>query len=281
MSRSSSRTISLLELKTALLLLCGSSSVEELVQHHLNLLIDHNRCIHQTRFKVATGAILKLFHRLNDSICCDSDTLLTLVGNSFAKVTGLAGLSDTQFYHFWNTENRKNSTEISYFLSLILFSRSLDVDVIHEGVSCSGCSPNTEENDTSVITGLRFKCTRCSTVNLCTLCYLGDYQSGRHNPSTHKFTIIQEAEVLPDVDNRKRGDNLLTKLLKVFHIARIKRSRNLNVDEDVVPSVQEVPGEAVKTIRFLDETPRNKVVAKADGKDKLLTVIEMLSTENR
>lgn len=254
--------------------MCATNSVEELVQHHLNLLMDHNRCIHHSRFKLAAGAILKLLSRLDERVESDADALSILMGNAFSKVTGLAGLSDAQFYQFWNTENKKNATEISYFFSLLLFSRSLDTPVVHEGVTCQGCNDQQAEGASSII-GVRFKCTRCSSINLCTLCYLGDYQAGRHNPETHKCLMIEEASTAEENVRGKRG-NLMSKLLKVFYFARNKRRNNLPREEDQ----SSVDGDGVKTIRFLDETPKN-VTEEKGGKDKLRTVIEMLSMENR
>lgn len=276
--------MTLLELKTALLLLCSTNTVEELVQHHLNLLIDHNRCIHQTRFKIATGAILKIFHRLDESVSSDPDTLSALVTNSFAKVTGLAGLSETQFYQFWNTENRKNPTEISYLFNAILFSRSLDNNHVHQGVVCTGCQDKIQSEKEGLtnepITGVRFKCTRCSSLNLCTMCFLSDYQNTRHNP-THKFATIEEPIEEKERDGQGKRGNLLAKLLKVFYFARNKRrEREYSLEGEDDQTM--VEGD-VKTIRFLDETPKNneKKEVKKEGKDQLLTVIEMLSMENR
>lgn len=223
-----------------------------------------------------------MLHRLDDSVGSDSDTLNTVVGHSFAKVTGLAGLSDTQFYQFWNTENKKNPSEISFYFSLILFSQSLDNESVHEGFQCTSCSANNNEH-VKEIKGIRFKCNRCSSVNLCTLCFLSDFQAGRHNPATHKFTLVKEPSKISGVhdgdgENGKSG-NLMAKLLKVFYFMKTKRATHSNSEEDH----QSIDAEGVKTIRFLDETPTNNnpEAEKDQGKDKLLTVIEMLTMENR
>lgn len=250
----------------SLLLLCATKSVEELVQHYLNLLIDHNRCIHQTRFKLSTFAMLKLFNYLDKEVKVDNDTVQALVANAFEKVTGLAGLSDTQFYQLWSMENRKNPNEISFFFTMILFSRSLDNDAVHEGVSCSGCSSKDTENP---IQGVRFKCNRCSSLNLCKMCFLSDFQTSRHNSTTHKFTIIRDPATMDD-----KHIGLFAKLLKVIFFMRSKRSPAKSGNE-----LEEVEG-AVKTIRFADNKAPTEESA-GHGKDKLLTVIEMLSMENR
>lgn len=240
------------------------------MQHYLHLLIDHNRCIHQQRFKSALWAVLKLFNRLDETVAKDVDSVSALVLRCFAKVTGLAGLSDTQFYQLWNADSKKNANEISYYFNLILVSRSLEGSVIHDRVSCVGCKERGKS--VSPIKGVRFKCTRCSNVNLCTLCYLSDYQTARHNPNTHKLTKIYEPTE-SGTEDRLRAGNLLSKLLKVFYFAKAKRSES----EEVTIRNDE---QDVKTIRFLDETPRNVSPVK-ESKDKLLTVIEKLSKENR
>lgn len=269
----------MLELKITLLLLCATNSVEEWVQHHLNLLIDHNRCIHQTRFKLALGAILKFLHRLDDNIPSDGDTLNSLVNQSFAKVTGLAGLSDTQFYQMWSTANKKSPTDVGYFFSLILYARSLDNHSIHEGFSCTGCNQQHAAESSSII-GIRFKCSRCSSLNLCTVCFLSDFQTARHNPVTHKFTMVKESSSTEDDERNGKRGNVLAKLLRVFYFMRNKREANSNSPgKDHHESIH---GDGVKTIRFLDETPRDAPkTTTTDGKDKLLTVIEMLTMENR
>lgn len=253
------------------------------MQHHLNLLIDHNRCIHQTRFKLALGAILKFLHRLDHNIPSDGDTLNSLVNHSFAKVTGLAGLSDTQFYQMWSTESKKNPTEVGYFFSLILYARALDNHSVHEGFSCTACnSPANQQHpaEPPCIIGIRFKCSRCSLLNLCTVCFLSDFQTARHNPVTHKFTMVKESSEVKDEEQHGKRGNVLAKLLRVFYFLRNKREANSDSpDKDHQESIR---GDGVKTIRFLDETPRNTSKATtADGKDKLLTVIEMLTMENQ
>lgn len=268
--------MSILELKIVLLLICASKSLEEKIQHNLNLLIDHNRCIHQTRFKSSITAILKLLNHLDGEINCDAETISSLVANSFANVTGLAGMSDTQFYHFWDTDNRKNPNEISYYFTLIGFSRSLDSSAVHETVFCAGCGDNqVGEGNLKPIEGVRFKCKSCSSTNfnLCTLCFFGDFQAGRHNATTHKFTMIEEA-LSPEENNKHIG--LFAKLLKVFYFMRSKRNASPEKKRDE---------EAVKTIRFQEDNQtgggEGKNVPIKRGKDQLFTVIEMLSSENR
>lgn len=67
---------------------------------------------------------------------------------------------------------------------------------------------------------------------------------------------------------------LFAKLLKVIFFMRSKRSPAKSGNE-----LEEVE-EAVKTIRFADNKAPTEESA-GHGKDKLLTVIEMLSMENR
>lgn len=213
-----------------------------------------------------TVALLKFFHYLHEPIKCDSEMISIIVANAFAKVTGLAGLSDTQFTGLWHVENRKNTNEITYFLNVSLHERRLEKaasSVIHEGISCSGCN-------ISPIKGFRFKCSRCSSVDLCLLCFLQEFKSDRHNPISHKLIEIQEP------GSEVRGMNVFAKLLRVFYFMRSKRRAN---NEETDKNTSDGDQESEETLTNGQEPL--ELSGAPQGKDKLFNVIEMLSMENR
>lgn len=225
-------------------------------------------------------SLLKFFHSLDEGIKWDSETISAIVGVAFEKVTGLAGLSDTQFYGFWNVENPKNPKEISYYLKIILHSRRLEAaatSVVQEGICCNGCN-------LSPIRGFRYKCSRCPSVDLCLLCHLrGDYKADRHNPESHKMIEIQE----PGAEGKR--ENVLTKLLKVFYFMRSKR-RSTDGDtetDDKRKSHSAADEDEIEKTLTNCQDKLDEVVEEREedgpslGKNKLINVIEMLSMENR
>lgn len=255
--RNRNKPISTLELKYALLLLGSCNSIEEFMQHQLHLSIDHNRCITQTRFRSMTSILLKLLHSIDNDIKLDTNTVSRIVQRAFANATGLAGLNDVQFYAMWHTNSRKDPMEYEYYLNLIQMSYRWDSKALHKGIECAG-----RDCDHKFIEGVRLSCSKCTRYNLCLLCYLTtSVKAGKHNPETHKMIEIENQVT------KKRSHSMINQLLKILFFVRTKRDYNSSDRK----TEQGIEMTADKDLTKINLTSR----------DQLLSIIEMLSTENR
>lgn len=131
----------------------------------------------------------------------------------------------------WDSGNRSNY-RVGYQNAYDL--RILDngqIGIIHYGITCSYCetrSSNTTTNTntianginggTSYITGIRWKCTNCNDINLCSKCYHSD----RHNLS-HYFVRL-DAPNFPEVSvNSRSTSNVKLNMKGIFINSKVIR----------------------------------------------------------
>ncbi|XP_055713853.1 dystrobrevin beta [Phlebotomus papatasi] len=196
------RSLSGLELREALLLLCDTNSFEDFIKHHFILSSDHNRCVPHHKFKSLLMVLTRILNYIDREICCDDKTISAIVQESFsaAECPGIAGLNEYQFYKIWTTDD----IQFHHYVDLLATMRRIEAfnNFVHP-YKCSSCL-------SQEITGLRFKCHRCVRFQLCLECFLKDFQNKRHQP-VHKMSEAEAEEKMS-----KRFGILMLKMCHLF-----------------------------------------------------------------
>ncbi|GAB0091892.1 uncharacterized protein DMENIID0001_067980 [Sergentomyia squamirostris] len=263
-----SRSLSGLEVRQSLLLLCDTNSFEDFIKHHFVLCSDHNQCVPQHKFKSLLLVLTRLLNYIDREICSDDKTISAIVQECFsaAECPGIAGLNEFQFYNIWT----RDDIQFHHYVELLTTTKRIESYryFVHSH-KCSGCL-------SQEITGLRFKCHRCVRFHLCQECFLKDFQNKRHLP-THKISEIESEE--------RMSKRLGIFMLKMCHIFEVQPEVNPDAREDQ----QRNPEQATRrnsqhfsqnfTIRSKSGTFRLRK-PNFTANDQLYGIIQLLTNEN-
>ena len=130
----------------------------------------------------------------------------------------------------WDSGNRSNyrvGYQNAYDLRIL---DNAQIGIIHYGITCSCCDSRSSTTNTtnatntcingstSYITGIRWKCSVCTDVNLCSKCYHSD----RHNLS-HYFLRI-DAPGIPEISVPSRAtSNVKLNIKGIFVNSKVIR----------------------------------------------------------
>lgn len=88
-SRNRSGSISLLEFKQLMVILCNTQTFEQFVGEEFTIACDHNRCVNRFRFESILKVISKLFSYLEDNAYYRSQQINDIVHECFEQVCGI------------------------------------------------------------------------------------------------------------------------------------------------------------------------------------------------
>ncbi|XP_059617073.1 dystrophin-1 [Phlebotomus argentipes] len=264
------RSLSGLELREALLLLCDTNSFEDFIKHHFNLSSDHNRCVPHHKFKSLLLVLTRILNYIDREICCDDKTISSIVQEAFdfAECPGIAGLNEYQFYKIWASDE----IQFHHYVELLATMRRIEAyrGFVHPQ-KCSGCL-------CQEITGIRFKCHRCARFNLCLECFLKDFQSKKHLPS-HKMSEVETEEKMA-----KRFGIFMLKMCHLFDSPPQPTTETPAKDTSRKPQEQ-------STRRISQHFNQNLTIRSKGGtfrlrkpqfttNDQLYGIIQLLTSEN-
>lgn len=172
------------------MLLCQTSSYEQIIYEHFILASDHNRCVSRYRFEdlvKVMSKVLAFVESTNEPQHYYGPAMLQeVVLESFAQCPGIAGLNEFQFYDLWRLQNteRSDKTKFTHFANVHALLKRLNdaAELIHHNTQCVSC-------DAMPIQGLRFKCTDCHKFSLCFGCFSTGFVSRKHDRSHRMYEI--------------------------------------------------------------------------------------------
>uniref|UniRef100_A0A1B0CB43 ZZ-type domain-containing protein n=2 Tax=Lutzomyia longipalpis TaxID=7200 RepID=A0A1B0CB43_LUTLO len=265
------RSLSGLELREALLLLCETNSFEDFIKQHFILSSDHNRCVPHHKFKSLLIVLTKILNYIDREICCDDKTISAIIQESFtsAECPGIAGLNEYQFYKIWATED----IQFYHYVELLAIMRRIESYKNFQHLyKCSSCLMQE-------IVGLRFKCHQCVRFHLCLECFAKDFQNKKHI-STHRMSEVEADEKI----SRRFGIFML-KMCHLFSGGRSQIEHETTVAEIPHKNLEQPTRHTSQhfsqnfTIRSKSGTFRLRK-PQFTSNDQLYGVIQLLTSEN-
>lgn len=208
-------SISLLEFKQLMLILCNTQNFEHFVTEEFSIACDHNRCVNRFRFESILKVISKLFSYLEENVYYRSQAIGDIVHECFEQVNfplflgqcghvegngvtchfsrfrsqcpGMIGLNEYQFACLWQNQ----AIQFAQYANVVALIHRIkeSQNVVHEA-QCVNCRQ-------SPIVGIRFKCQQCRGISLCFECFCTGYKTAKHEITHRMYEISKNVSDTP------------------------------------------------------------------------------------
>ncbi|XP_037936767.1 dystrophin-like [Teleopsis dalmanni] len=219
-------SVSLLEIKMTLLLLCKFHLSEQFIEEFFNLVKDEKtNCVSILSFATLLNILIKIFTYIGEGNGYGNHNIKKVLDQCYERCHNSAGLTLYQFHCLWT----KTQTRFLIYANLIaLIKRIEDTEkLIHNNI-CASCH-------TEKIVGIRFKCQICKNLSLCLKCFATGYATNKHEIGHRMFEVFSED--LPP----KKYSNFFAKLCNMFFSNNNEESKGFCNDNEMGTEMATLP----------------------------------------